>query len=199
MLGIRCWSSRVCVGECKGEAGTLHTVPIYRSTVDVRCATFFAAHVKHLYLDRTVPLSTVTRILSVCTGVVSFGCHHPHTDVAPLLTSLPVPLPDPSTSASTTLTQLPSLTHLAVDSFKLPYGVTLVLVVTALLAAVPHVRFLVLVRSHFRWVLQILQLCGLVDPRVHVHLGPEGDAPWHAWGWRVPDCFAVAESAATKS
>ncbi|KAJ7619629.1 hypothetical protein FB45DRAFT_931252 [Roridomyces roridus] len=195
------------------------------STVDARPATFFAAHVKHLYLDRTVPLSTVTRILSVCTGVVSFGCHHPSSDVAPVLSSLPLrrllvaelSFSDLSTlppwgsslthlglssviptSASTILAQLPSLTHLAVDSSKLPYGVKLGPVVTALLAAVPHVRFLVLLtgsRPHHSWVLHLLRAYGLVDPRVHVHRPPRGgDTPWHAWSWRVPDCFAVAES-----
>ncbi|KAJ7605220.1 hypothetical protein FB45DRAFT_953880 [Roridomyces roridus] len=114
----------------------------FLATVDVRPATFFGAHVKHIHIDRLAPLHAVQRILAVCTSVVSFGCHQPYTVLAPLLSSLPLtrllvselsfpnpsPLPDWSStlthlglssslpaSASTTLAHLSSLTHLAVD------------------------------------------------------------------------------------
>ncbi|KAJ7619623.1 hypothetical protein FB45DRAFT_1062985 [Roridomyces roridus] len=197
----------------------------FLATVDARPATFFAARVKHLYLDRMVPLYAVQRILSVCTSVVSFGCHHPYTALAPLLSSLPltrllvseVSFPNPSTpprwsstlthlglssslpaSASTTLAHLPSLTHLAVDYSALPDpeapGIGSAL--TTFLIAVPHARYLVLLtgaKTEYRWALQRLRDDAFVDKRVYVHLGPIGDAPWHAWSWRLPDCFEVAE------
>ncbi|KAJ6453107.1 hypothetical protein C8R45DRAFT_1039629 [Mycena sanguinolenta] len=117
-------------------------VPKFLATIDARPASFFAAHVKYLYFDRYIPLPAIQRVLSVCTGTVSVGCHHPYLALAPLLAPLPLhrlcvsefalpSKPDlPPWAASltqlgltvvlppdpvTAFAALPSLTHLAVD------------------------------------------------------------------------------------
>ncbi|KAJ7704964.1 hypothetical protein B0H17DRAFT_1193451 [Mycena rosella] len=122
-------------------------IPQFLATLDVRPATFFATHVKHLYLAPTIPLAVAQRVLRACTGVVSFGCHHPYALLAPLLAPLPLqrllvsalafpaapaPADLPPWSASLThlglslalptpaLAHLPALTHLAVDYAALP-------------------------------------------------------------------------------
>ncbi|KAJ7605215.1 hypothetical protein FB45DRAFT_1042572 [Roridomyces roridus] len=183
----------------------------FLATVDARPATFFAAHIKHLYLDRMVPLYAVQRILSVCTGVVSFGCHHPYTALAPILSSLPLRrlLVSELSSASPPLS-LPQLPPPSLTSHRSPIWLSTTLpsptprrqawaqrsALKWFLTAAPHARCLVLLtgaKTEYRWVLQRLRDDAFVDKRVYVHLGPVGDGPWHAWSWRLPDCFDVAE------
>ncbi|KAJ7878841.1 hypothetical protein B0H14DRAFT_1630343 [Mycena olivaceomarginata] len=152
-------------------------VPRFLATIDTRPASFFALHVKYLYFDYTVPLPAVQRVLSVCTGVVSVGCHHPYLSLAPLLAPLPLqrlcvsefalpstPADLPPWAVSLTelgLTQslppdsaaalaaLPALTHLAVDFEAVPNPVTpgMGTALAQLLAASPHLRCLVLMTS----------------------------------------------------
>ncbi|KAJ7456783.1 hypothetical protein B0H11DRAFT_225299 [Mycena galericulata] len=147
----------------------------FLETIDARPASFFATHVKHLYLDPTIPLSVVQHILSVCTGAVSFGCHHPYASLAPLLVPLPLQrllvseftLPSPPTdlppwaaslthlglsqarpsAPADTLARLPTLTHLAVDYAALPNVESpgMGAALAALLAAAPRLSALVLV------------------------------------------------------
>ncbi|KAF7348103.1 Zn(2)-C6 fungal-type domain-containing protein [Mycena sanguinolenta] len=123
-------------------------VPKFLATINARPASFFAAHVKYLYFDRYIPLPAIQQVLSVCTGAVSVGCHHPYLTLAPLLAPLPLhrlcvsEFVVPSKSAdlppwAASLTQLgltnvlppdpmaafatlPSLTHLAVGYDALP-------------------------------------------------------------------------------
>ncbi|KAJ6585600.1 hypothetical protein B0H19DRAFT_425112 [Mycena capillaripes] len=123
-------------------------VPRFLETIAARPASFFAAHVKYLYFDNSVPLATIQRILSVCTGVVSVGCQQAYCALAPLLAPLPLqrllvsklvlpsaPADLPPWAASLThlglsqalpsdptaaFASLPSLTHLAVDYAALP-------------------------------------------------------------------------------
>ncbi|KAJ7490717.1 hypothetical protein FB451DRAFT_624688 [Mycena latifolia] len=144
-------------------------------TIDARPASFFAAYVKHLYIAPTIPLAVVQRVLVVCTGVVSFGCHHPYTRLAPLLAPLslrrllvseltlpPIPAELPPWAVSLThlglsqvlptaaaLAHLPALTHLAVDYAALPdpEAPGMGAALTALLAAGSSIRCLVLVSA----------------------------------------------------
>ncbi|KAJ7768759.1 hypothetical protein B0H14DRAFT_2539354 [Mycena olivaceomarginata] len=130
------------------EWNGMDAVPQLLATIDARPANFFAAHVKHLYFPSTVPLPAVQRVLSVCTGAVSVGCHLPYRILAPLLVPLPLQrlcvseFVPPSASAdlspwAASLTQLgltqslppdtgtlfaalPTLTYLAVDFHALP-------------------------------------------------------------------------------
>ncbi|KAJ7228133.1 hypothetical protein B0H12DRAFT_233143 [Mycena haematopus] len=123
-------------------------VPKFLATIDARPASFFAAHVKYLYFDSYVPLPAVRRVLSVCTGAVSVGCHYPYLTLAALLAPLPLrrlcvsefALPSGCTDLppwASSLTQLglikvlprdpatafaalPMLTHLAVDYDAFP-------------------------------------------------------------------------------
>ncbi|KAF8215208.1 hypothetical protein K438DRAFT_772562 [Mycena galopus ATCC 62051] len=126
-----------------GEPG-----PKLLATINTRPASFFAAHVRFLYFDGTIPLPTVQRVLSVCTGAVSVGCHQPYLYLAHVLAPLPLqrlcvaefalpsrPAALPPWAASLThfgitkvvppdpaaaFAALPALTHLAVDYEALP-------------------------------------------------------------------------------
>ncbi|KAJ7745216.1 hypothetical protein DFH07DRAFT_963435 [Mycena maculata] len=152
----------------------LDPVVPFLATINARPPSFFATHVKHLYIDRTIPLFAVQAILSVCTGLVSFGCHFSNASLAPLLVLLPLQrllvsdlsfpcAPTPLPSWATTLTHLglsgalpdapsnfvpslPALTHLAVDYDTLPDTESpgAGSAFVALLAAAPCVRCLVL-------------------------------------------------------
>ncbi|KAJ7256872.1 hypothetical protein B0H12DRAFT_1284142 [Mycena haematopus] len=123
-------------------------VPKFLATIDARPASFFAAHVKYLYFDHYVPLPAVRRVLSVCTGAASVGCHHPYLTLAALLAPLPLhrlcvsefappsrhtDLPPWASSLTqlgltkvlprdptTAFAVLPALTHLAVDYDAFP-------------------------------------------------------------------------------
>ncbi|KAJ7490709.1 hypothetical protein FB451DRAFT_1166048 [Mycena latifolia] len=196
----------------------LDPIPSFLATIDARPASFFAAHVKHLYIAPTTPLAVVQRVLAVCTGVVSFGCHHPYTRLAPLLAPLPLrrllvselpPIPAELAPwaaslthlglvqvfpTATTLAHLPALTHLAVDYAALPdpeapgMGAAL----TALLAAGPNIRCLVLVSAaKTDWALQRLRDDAFSDPRLYMHSVMDG--AWDAWSRHMPDMFAQAE------
>ncbi|KAJ7490707.1 hypothetical protein FB451DRAFT_1220841 [Mycena latifolia] len=153
----------------------LDPIPSFLATIDARPASFFAAHVKHLYIAPTIPLAVVQRVLVVCTGVVSFGCHHPYTRLAPLLAplslrrllvseltlpSIPAELPHWAASlthlglsqvlpTAAALVHLPALTHLAVDYAALPdpEAPGMGAALTALLAAGSSIRCLVLVSA----------------------------------------------------
>ncbi|KAJ7131728.1 hypothetical protein C8R43DRAFT_1024409 [Mycena crocata] len=149
-------------------------VPRFLETVDARPANFFATHVKYLYFDSRVPLPAAQHILSVCTGIVTFGCHHPYTALAPLLAPLPLKrllvseFTFPSTAGDTppwaaSLTHLglsvalppdpsalfvhlPVLTHLAVDFDTLPDPETpgMGAALVGLLSAGARIRYIVL-------------------------------------------------------
>ncbi|KAJ7133417.1 hypothetical protein C8R44DRAFT_849522 [Mycena epipterygia] len=152
-------------------------VPLFLDTLDKRPPSFFAMHVKHLYLGPSIPFLVVQRVLQVCTGVVSFGCHHPYISLAPLLAPLPLqrllvselalpaaPAVLPPWAASLThlglaqalpavpaavLARLPSLTHLAVDYAALPDPEMpgMGAALATLLTASAHVHCLVLVTA----------------------------------------------------
>ncbi|KAJ6487196.1 hypothetical protein C8R47DRAFT_517813 [Mycena vitilis] len=123
-------------------------VPRFLATISARPASFFAAHVKHFYFDRSLAPSAVQRILGVCTGVVSLGCYHSYSALEPLLAPLPLQrllvseltLPSPlrelppcvaslthlglahtlPSDPAAAFAALPSLTHLAVGYDALP-------------------------------------------------------------------------------
>jgi hypothetical protein len=147
------------------------SVQNFLATIKTRPANFFAAHVKYLYFDHTVPLSAVWRILSVRTGVVSVGCHHPYLSLAPQLAPLslqrlcvsefklpPTPADLPHWAASltplgltqrlprnpaTALAALPALTHLATDYRAIGLGDNKDIPVR-LFSVSPHLRCLIL-------------------------------------------------------
>ncbi|KAJ7878863.1 hypothetical protein B0H14DRAFT_2711152, partial [Mycena olivaceomarginata] len=159
-------------------------VPNFLATIKTRPANFFAAHVKYLYFDYTVPLSAVWRILNVRTGVVSVGCH-PYLSLAPQLAPLslqrlcasefkfpPTPADLPHWAASltppglaqrlprnpaTALAALPALTHLATDYRAVGLGDNI---------DIPHMR----------WYFSL-------DARFHIHLRPIPDGMWDAACW----------------
>ncbi|KAJ7069155.1 hypothetical protein C8F01DRAFT_1111700 [Mycena amicta] len=66
------------------------TVPLFLETLDTRPASFFAQHVKVVYLNYTMTLPTVQRVLSVCTNAVSVGCHQSYSKIAHLLVKMPL-------------------------------------------------------------------------------------------------------------
>ncbi|KAF7364673.1 Zn(2)-C6 fungal-type domain-containing protein [Mycena venus] len=149
-------------------------VPKFLATVDARPASFFATHVKYLYMDYSVPLPVVQRILGVCTGAVSVGCHHPYPSLAHVLAPLPLhrlcvsefALPSPAATLppwaaslrqlgftkaippdpAAAFAALPALTHLAVDYDALPNpdDPGMGAALARLLDACPRLRLLVL-------------------------------------------------------
>ncbi|KAJ6544580.1 hypothetical protein DFH09DRAFT_1367793 [Mycena vulgaris] len=203
-------------------------VPPFLATIDARPASFFAAHVKHLYVAPGIPLIVVQRVLSVCTGIMSFGGHYPYTSLAPLLAQLPLhrllvsdltfpsaPAEHPPWTASLThlgasqvpptaaLASLPAVTHLAIDYDALPDPETpgMGAALVALLAAAPHIRCLVLItgaKTDYKWALQRLRKDAFADARLYVHLRPVTDGTWDAWSRRVPDVFADADAVALR-
>ncbi|KAJ7738339.1 hypothetical protein B0H16DRAFT_1570508, partial [Mycena metata] len=150
-------------------------VPRFLAAVDSHPPSFFATHVKHLYFDSTMPLFFVQKVLSVCTGVVVLGCHHPYSSLAPLIASLPLrrlllaelslpttPETIPPWAASLThlgisktvpadpraaFAALPALTHLAVgyDALPDPERPGMGAMLAALFPACPAIRCLILV------------------------------------------------------
>ncbi|KAJ7028406.1 hypothetical protein C8F04DRAFT_1265942 [Mycena alexandri] len=151
--------------------------PVLRflAAVDSHPPSFFATHVKHLYFDPIMPLFFVQKVLSVCTGVIVLGCHHPYSSLAPLIASLPLrrlllaeltlpttPEAIPPWAASLThlgisktlpadpraaFAALPALTHLAVGYDALPHPAMpgMGAMLAALFSACPGVRCLILV------------------------------------------------------
>ncbi|KAJ6541565.1 hypothetical protein B0H19DRAFT_1077398 [Mycena capillaripes] len=116
----------------------------FLATIAARPASFFAAHVKHLYFDDDHGIrlyAAMWPVLKVCTGAVSVGCYYPYRNLAALLAPLPLQrlvvsrLTLPSTPAD-----LPpwatSLTHLGLSN-------ALLLEPTATLAALPALSHLV--------------------------------------------------------
>ncbi|KAF7314737.1 hypothetical protein MKEN_00947700 [Mycena kentingensis (nom. inval.)] len=67
-----------------------HPATQFKAYLKIRPASFFAEHVKIVYLDAHVGLDDTRRILRACTGAVSVGCHHSYSDIADLLVSLPL-------------------------------------------------------------------------------------------------------------
>ncbi|KAJ6487180.1 hypothetical protein C8R47DRAFT_1320781 [Mycena vitilis] len=69
-------------------SSTARRLAMFLETVDIRPASFFAAHVKYLDFDGTISLVVVKKVLSVCTGVVNLGCRYTYSGLAPLLVPL---------------------------------------------------------------------------------------------------------------
>ncbi|KAF7329465.1 hypothetical protein MKEN_00208800 [Mycena kentingensis (nom. inval.)] len=65
-------------------------LPKFLYTVAARPPSFFAAHVRSLYFDYTIPLVAVQRVLSVCTNVVQLGCHYSYSSLAHFLDHMPL-------------------------------------------------------------------------------------------------------------
>jgi hypothetical protein len=177
-------------------------MPLLLATIDARPASFFAANIKYLYFDQTIgELPVVQRILSVCTGVVSLGCHHSYSNLAPLLAPLPLQrllvseftpthaadLPASLThlGLSQTLPQdlpaafaaLPAFVYFAVGVRAVPDKARMAGALTGLLRACPRIHCLVLVTctmAQYRWARQ----CLLAEAIDRLHVCSDG---WDAW------------------
>ncbi|KAJ6585646.1 hypothetical protein B0H19DRAFT_1059846 [Mycena capillaripes] len=191
-------------------------IPRFLETSDARPASFFAAQVKYLYFDDFVELAVVQRVLSVCTGVVYLGCHHPYSSISPLLTPLPLQrllvseldlqsapadLPPWATSLthlgiSETLPQdpnavfvaLPALTHLAIGYRACLYS-DVNSVLEGLFRAVPHLGCLVVVTRHRGEMRELSR--ALHNDRFDARLKTYGK--WARRSRLLPDIFGTAE------
>ncbi|KAF7314746.1 hypothetical protein MKEN_00948600 [Mycena kentingensis (nom. inval.)] len=67
-----------------------HPVERFMQTLAARPASFFARHVKCIYLDTEVSLADTRRILSVCTGATSIACFQSYPALADVLVALPL-------------------------------------------------------------------------------------------------------------
>ncbi|KAJ6492238.1 hypothetical protein C8R45DRAFT_1137385 [Mycena sanguinolenta] len=161
---------------------------LFLETMNTRPASFFAANVKYLYFGPSVQLPIIRRVLSVCTGVVSVGCHHSHDSVSDSLAPLPLQrlllskfvLPVELPPWTTSLTHLglldtvpndhaqvfgalPALTHLAIDCDTVNLN-PLCGTLHSLLRACPRLRCIVLAAT--RGYARRLHKENFNDPRV---------------------------------
>ncbi|KAF7358712.1 Zn(2)-C6 fungal-type domain-containing protein [Mycena sanguinolenta] len=192
---------------------------LFLQTINTRPANFFAANVKYLYFGPSVQLPIIQHVLSVCTGVVSVGCHHPYDSIADSLAPLPLqrlllsqlmlPIELPPWTASLTHLGLsdtvpnnhpqifrtfPALTHFAVD-FETVKLDSLIRTIQSLLIAGPHLQCLVLTanRADSRRISQRLFQEKFRDTRFSLFGLMSIESGWYR-GRRVGDLFEEAEA-----
>ncbi|KAF8145359.1 hypothetical protein K438DRAFT_1991882 [Mycena galopus ATCC 62051] len=204
------------------DTSTKDPTPLFLRTIDTRPASFFAENVKYLYFDKSLSLHFIHRVLSVCVGVISLGCHQSYNGLAPFLAPLPLQrllLSDMELSTNfsppwvSSLTHLglsvalphdplavfgalPALTHLAFefDALPSPSLNTLTGTVSRILLACPHLRCLVLTisRANYRLTSHRLREEKFSNPRFYVLIR------YITGGWyrrrRVTDLFVEANA-----